>query len=109
MLQLADWWGLLKDGLQKYADRALGLGSNGFAANYAWHERSGKAWYEVATSERHLGPAAWISDYLKTEIVFRGRPSRNLQSANSPDAAGLFTDHRLAGFAGERLGKLRQV
>jgi hypothetical protein len=109
VLQLADGWGLLKDGPQKYADRALGLGSNGFAANYAWHERSGKAWYEVAIPERHLGPDAWISDYLKTEIVYRSCGAASCRRATSPDAAGLFTDHRLAGFAGESLTKLRQV
>ncbi len=67
VLQLADYWGLAPDGLQRYADEALGLDCNGFVGNYLWHVRKGIDWQALGLGNQDLGPDAWISSY------FRGR------------------------------------
>jgi hypothetical protein len=55
VLQLANHWGLAPDGVQAYANSALGLDCNGFVGNYLWHVQQRKAWTSLA-SDHELGP-----------------------------------------------------
>jgi hypothetical protein len=64
VLQLADHWKLAPDGLQKYADKSLGLDCNGFAGNYLWHIRHTHRWSSRGVGNLDLGPDAWISGYF---------------------------------------------
>jgi hypothetical protein len=65
VLQLAGQWGLAPDGLQKYADQALGLDCNGFVGNYLWHEKRGNPWTDLGVGNHDLGPDAFIDELCK--------------------------------------------
>lgn len=65
VLQLAGQWGLAADGLQKYADQALGLDCNGFVGNYLWHEKRGNPWNDLGVGNRDLGPDAFIDELCR--------------------------------------------
>ncbi len=54
VLQLADYWGRARNGLQAYAKK-LGLDCNGFVGNYLWH-RMNQDWAELGHGKGHLGP-----------------------------------------------------
>jgi len=62
-LQLADHWGLAPNGLQAYADSALGLDCNGFVGNYIWHGRKGNGWASGGYHDLR-GPDSLISNFF---------------------------------------------
>jgi hypothetical protein len=64
VLQLVDHWKLAPDGLQKYADDALGLDCNGFVGNFLWHIKTNHPWSNLGVSNLDHGPDAWISGYF---------------------------------------------
>ena len=64
VLQLAHYWDLAPDGLQSYADKAMGLDCNGFVGNYLWHVKKGIDWQGLGLGNHDLGPDAWISSYF---------------------------------------------
>ena len=65
VLQLADCWELAPDGLQKYADSALGLDCNGFVGNYLWHVKHNHPWTELGYGDHDLGADAYIDEYFR--------------------------------------------
>jgi hypothetical protein len=81
VLQLADHWGLAPDGLQAYADSALGLDCNGFVGNYLWHARLGKPWNEMGL-DKHDGPDQTIDDYFDTRSKKLVSKWEDINSAN---------------------------
>ena len=68
-LQLADHWGLAPNGLQAYADSALGLDCNGFVGNYIWHAKKGKPWTNGGFSDRTSGPNTLISSFFSSSTL----------------------------------------
>jgi hypothetical protein len=79
VLQLASQWGLASDGIQKYADQALGLDCNGFVGNYLWHEKQGKPWTDLGVKNQDLGPDAMISEFFKGRAVTKWEDIRPSQ------------------------------
>lgn len=65
VLRLAHEWGLASNGLQRYADEALGLDCNGFVGNYLWHVKKGIDWQGLGLRSGDLGPDALISSYFR--------------------------------------------
>jgi hypothetical protein len=63
VLQLADHWGLAPNGLQAYADSALGLDCNGFVGNYLWHGKKGKPWSKAGFKDLN-GPDSLITNFF---------------------------------------------
>jgi hypothetical protein len=63
VLQLADHWNLAPQGLQAYADAALGLDCNGFVGNYLWHIIDERPWSEMGQDHTD-GPDTGISGYF---------------------------------------------
>jgi hypothetical protein len=63
VLQLADHWGLAPNGLQAYADSALGLDCNGFVGNYIWHGKKRHAWSKPGFKDLK-GPDSLISHFF---------------------------------------------
>jgi hypothetical protein len=63
VLQLADHWGLAPNGLQAYADSALGLDCNGFVGNYIWHGKKGKPWSKPGFKDLK-GPDSIITNFF---------------------------------------------
>jgi hypothetical protein len=67
VLQLADHWNLASNGLQAYADAALGLDCNGFVGNYLWHVASKHPhpWTNLGVKNSdYEGPDSGISAYF---------------------------------------------
>jgi hypothetical protein len=64
VLQLVDHWNLAPDGLQKYADKSLGLDCNGFVGNYLWHVKRAHHWSELGVGNLDVGPDAFITAYF---------------------------------------------
>jgi hypothetical protein len=64
VLQLADHWGLAPNGLQAYADSALGLDCNGFVGNYIWHGKKGNKWSKGGFKDLN-GPDSLITHFFK--------------------------------------------
>lgn len=63
VLQLADHWGLAPQGLQAYADSALGLDCNGFVGNYIWHGKKRNPWSKGGFRDLK-GPDSLISHFF---------------------------------------------
>jgi hypothetical protein len=63
VLQLARHWGLAPDGLQAYADSALGLDCNGFVGNYLWHGKLDQSWRQLGLDQIE-GPDTSIDGYF---------------------------------------------
>jgi hypothetical protein len=71
-LQLAVYWGLTSyEGLQKYADDAMGLDCNGFVGNYCWHVKHGHPWTELGYKKGQLGADTLIDQYLQPKVIKR--------------------------------------
>ncbi|MBV6431421.1 MAG: hypothetical protein IANPNBLG_01551 [Bryobacteraceae bacterium] len=64
VLQLAEHWGLATNGLQAYADSALGLDCNGFVGNYIWHGRKGNTWSHGGFRDLK-GPDSQITNFFR--------------------------------------------
>jgi hypothetical protein len=64
VLQLAEHWDLAPNGLQAYADSALGLDCNGFVGNYIWYGKKGKAWSKPGFNDLK-GPDSIITNFFK--------------------------------------------
>jgi len=64
VLQLVDHWKLAPDGLQSYADKALGLDCNGFVGNYLWHANRGQSWSSLGLGKHEEGPDVSIDGYF---------------------------------------------
>lgn len=67
-LQLADRYGLAPNGLQAYADSAIGLDCNGFVGNYIWHGKTRHMWTNRGVNEP-LGPDSLISNFFNGSYV----------------------------------------
>jgi hypothetical protein len=95
VLQLVDHWNLAPDGLQRYADDALGLDCNGFVGNYLWHARLGKPWTEMGLN-KHDGPDQTIDDY------FDHRSQKLVSKWEDINSANIY----ILGEADEQTGKI---
>jgi len=64
VLQLVDHWKLAPEGLQTYADKALGLDCNGFVGNYLWHAHWRQEWTDLGLNRGEEGPDVTIDGYF---------------------------------------------
>ncbi|MBZ5618343.1 MAG: hypothetical protein LAQ69_06350 [Acidobacteriia bacterium] len=71
VLQLVDHWDLAPDGLQKYADKALGLDCNGFVGNYLWHVNRQLSWTNLGIAKHQEGPDVSIDGYFDHRKAIR--------------------------------------
>jgi len=71
VLQLADHWKLAPQGLQPYADAALGLDCNGFVGNYLWHVKRQRPWTDQGLDVNE-GPDSVISQYFVGKKAISG-------------------------------------
>ncbi|MCC6368854.1 MAG: hypothetical protein IT165_35480 [Bryobacterales bacterium] len=71
VLQLVDHWKLAPDGLQIYADNALGLDCNGFVGNYLWHASHQQDWGSLGISRHQEGPDVSIDGYFDRRRAIR--------------------------------------
>jgi hypothetical protein len=77
LLQLVDHWKLAPDGLQIYADKALGLDCNGFVGNYLWHANRQQSWTSLGLGHHEEGPDMSIDGYFD-----RRKPIRRWEELN---------------------------
>jgi hypothetical protein len=71
VLQLVEHWNLAPEGLQKYADKALGLDCNGFVGNYLWHGTREQSWDSLGLAKGEEGPDVSIDGYFDRRKAIR--------------------------------------